>query len=466
MLNITGTPHRLCDGLSRRDFLRVGAAGGFGLSLPLLLQARAAAEPAGARFGAAKRCVLLFLTGGPSQLDTWDMKPDAPAEVRGPFQPIATNVPGIRICELFPRLARHAEKYCIVRSVTHQDTVHTSAGYAMLTGVGHPQANAVSATEIRPRSNDHPHLGSIVARVRPDRPGMPHFVSMPEIIKDDQVNEFPGQGAGFLGKQYSPFLIEADTKSGVFSRPEIELPLRMDTRRLESRRLLLRDLDRTFRSAEAAPGVRDRDAVYQRAFSMIASAEARRAFDLDREPPGTREAYGRHLFGQGCLLARRLMEADVSLVTVYWHYEGPRDSPVWDTHGNNFPHLKDRLVPPTDQALSALLQDLDERGMLDDTLFICMGEFGRTPKINGAAGRDHWPHAQSILLAGAGIRGGSVCGATDRIAAYPEEDPVSPQDLAATVLHLLGVPRDLEIRDRTDRPYRACEGTPVHSLLT
>jgi hypothetical protein len=471
-------------GVSRRAFLRAGTVAGLGLSLGDLL--RASERPASAddvlahsalpaSFGRAKRCVLLFLTGGPPQLDTWDMKPEAPAEIRGELGPIATNVPGIQICELFPRLAERMDKCCLVRSVTHADTVHTSAGYTLLTGAYHPTPNLATAEDIRPGPDDHPHLGSLVSLFRDprgaslgrrdQRPALPPFVTLPEIIQDAGVNTFPGQDAGFLGKRHSPLLVEADDQRTGLRMPDVFLPSDVTTGRLSARRDLWAVFDKraeiAVRSAEAG----DLDGYYARAFSLVSSASAREAFDLACEPDDVRAVYGAHLFGQGCLLARRLLEAGVSLVTVYWHYEGPDDSPVWDTHQNNFPHLRNRLIPPTDQALAALLDDLSQRGLLDETLVICLGEFGRSPRINGAAGRDHWPQAQTILLAGAGVPAGSVYGATDRHAAQPADSPVTPPDLTATFLHLLGVPSDLILRDLRDRPIRACDGTPVRGLV-
>jgi hypothetical protein len=409
---------------------------------------------------------LLFLVGGPPHHDTWDLKPNAPSEIRGELRPIATRVSGVHISELFPHLAEQADKYCIIRSVTHGDTIHTSAGYTMLTGVPHPRPNGKSAANARPSPDDHPHLGSILARVRASRTGLPAFASLPEVIRDDAVNEYPGQEAGFLGKTYSPYRIHADTQRAVFQVPDIFLPAGMTVDRLDDRRVLLDQLDRSFRVSETNTQIADRNSYYRQAFAMIRSPAARQAFLLDREPDRLRDAYGRHLFGQGCLLARRLLEAGVSLVTVYWHYEGPKDSPVWDTHQNNYPHLRNRLMPPADRAFASLLADLADRGMLQDTLVVWMGEFGRTPRINAHGGRDHWPHVQSVVLAGAGIRGGSVYGASDRVGAFPADLPVFPADLAATILHLLGVPPDLELRDRTDRPVRACQGSPLRLLLT
>ncbi|MCI0704204.1 MAG: DUF1501 domain-containing protein [Planctomycetia bacterium] len=458
-----GTPR-----MTRRTLLRLGAVGG--LSLPSFLRA-VAAPSEGLRplaknaknaksdgFGRAKRCLILFLTGGPPQHDTFDPKPDAPAEIRGEFKPIDTNVPGIRLAELCSKLSQQADKFCLVRSITHADTVHTSAGYTMLTGMLHPKVNAKSATDIQPGAVDHPHLGSLLAKVRPPARG-PAFVSLPEIIKDAGVNEFPGQGAGFIGKRFDPFRIEGDPKTGTFRLPDVELPNEVPEKRLEERRKLLQKLDR--------PGdIPDRDAFYDRAFDLIRSPAVHTALKLDREPERMRKNYGSHLFGQGCLLARRLIEASVPLVTVYWHYEGPDDSPVWDTHENNFRHLRQRLVPPTDQAVAYLLADLAARGLLEDTLLVVMGEFGRSPRINKQAGRDHWPQVQSILLAGAGIRGGSVYGASDRVGGQPAEGAISPTDLTATFLHLLGILLDVEIHDQAGRPYRACHGMPVRGLIS
>jgi hypothetical protein len=462
---------------SRRAFLRAGAVSAIGLSLDALGragvgQSRAADGPTrAAGFGRAKRCLLLFLTGGPPQLDTWDMKPEAPAEIRGELAPIATNVAGIEICELFPQLARRMDRCCLVRSITHTDTVHTSAGYTLLTGAYHPTPNTATAEDIRPGPDDHPHLGSLVTLSRDGADGgspraeLPSFVALPEIIQDAGVNTFPGQDGGFLGKRYGPLLVEADRQRSGLRMPDVLLPADVSSGRLEARRELWQAIDARSELAARSAEAGHLDGYYARAFSLVASAAAREAFDVSREPDGVRSAYGGHLFGQGCLLARRLLEAGVDLVTVYWHYEGPDDSPVWDTHWNNFPHLRNRLVPPTDQALSALLDDLAARGMLDDTLVICMGEFGRTPRINGMAGRDHWPLAQSILLAGAGVPAGSVYGTTDRHASQPADLPVTPPDLAATFLHLLGVPPDLMLRDLRDRPLRACEGTAVAGLI-
>jgi hypothetical protein len=334
----------------------------------------------------------------------------------------------------------------------------------MLTGVTHPLANARTATDIRATANDHPHIGSLLAKWRPGR-SVPTFAALPEYIRDAGVNDFPGQDAGFLGKQFGPFQIQADTAKGTFPLPDIALPPDVDAERLADRQSILNQLDRASRAIDDQARSVGLDDFYRQAYSLIRSPAVRDALTLDREPESMRNQYGGHLFGQGCLLARRLIEAGIALVTVYWHYEGPDDSPVWDTHWNNFPHLRTRLAPPADQAISSLVQDLHLRSLLDDTLLVVMGEFGRTPKINRYGGRDHWPQVQSILMAGAGIRGGTVYGSSDKIAAYPADDPISPADLTATLLHLLGVPLDIELHDRTGRLVRACTGSPVRGLL-
>jgi hypothetical protein len=466
MLRVRTTSSRLCDGVSRRDLLAVGSLEMLGLAArPPAAGAGIAGEKLPPSFGRAKRCVLLFLTGGPPQHDTWDMKPDAPAEVRGEFRPIDTDVPGVQVCELFPRLARVASRFQIVRSVTHIDTVHTSAGYTMLTGVPHPLANVSTAALIRPLPTDHPHFGSILAKARPGSGTTPVFASLPEVIKDAAVNEFPGQDAGFLGRRFGPFRINGDGATRKFRLPEITLAEDVTLARLNERRFLRGQIERQLTVLERPRPAADLDDFYEQAFGLLQAEPLRLAFDLDGEPESLRANYGAHLFGQGCLLARRLLEAGVSLVTVYWHYEGPDDSPVWDTHWNNFKHLRQRLIPPTDAAVSTLLTDLASRGLLDDTLVICMGEFGRTPKINGKAGRDHWPHVASVLLAGAGLPAGTVFGASDRLGAYPARNPIAPEDLTATFLHLLGVAPDFEVLDPTDRPIPACHGTPVAGLL-
>ena len=451
---------------SRRRLLQVGGLGCGGLTWPMLLAAERNAVTATMprSFGRAKRCVMLFLTGGIPQHDTFDPKPLAPVNVRGELSPIATSVPGVQVTELFPQFARRADRVMLLRSVTHDDTVHTSAGYTMLTGRRHPQANAKTAADIKPLPTDHPHIGSILSRVRPEA-GPPTFVSLPEIIKDAGVNEFPGLRGGFLSERYSPLLIEGSPQTNRFTPPPLTLADGLSRERFVERQRLLASLDRRLTADSVSSRVAVADAQRERVFSLLASNAVQHAFDLNQESAATRRRYGSHLFGQGCLLARRLLEAKVALVTVYWHYEGPDDSPVWDTHWNNFDHLRNRLAPPTDIAMSALLDDLSDRGLLDDTLFLVMGEFGRSPQINAKAGRDHWPQVATTILAGAGINPGGTFGASDRLGAAPADHPVTPADLTATILHLLGVAPDFDLFDQAGRPHRACEGSPVTGLF-
>jgi hypothetical protein len=454
---------------TRRRWLQLGALGLTGLSLNDLPAADSQISTCSTgstanSFGRAKRCVMLFLTGGAPQHDTFDPKPLAPANVRGELSPIATSVPGLQVSELFPQFARRTNHVTLLRSVTHGDTVHTSAGYTMLTGRRHPQANAKTARDIKPQPTDHPHVGSIVSLTRPEQ-SFPAFVALPENIKDAAINEFPGQTGGLLGERYSPLLIEGSPRTGRFSPPPFQLAEGVSPERLAARQRLLADVNCQLPMNSTSARMESADSFRERAVALLASNSVQQCFDLDLESAATRQRYGSHLFGQSCLMARRMLEAGVGLVTVYWHYEGPDDSPVWDTHGNNFPHLRNRLAPPTDAAMSAILDDLADRGMLDDTLLVVMGEFGRSPKINGQAGRDHWPQVTTVVMAGAGVKAGSTYGASDRLGGYPEELPVTPADLTATILHLLGVPEDLEIHDKTGRPYRACEGSPVLGIL-
>lgn len=453
-------------GFSRRRWLQAGLPGMSAISSIALLagMSRADSGTALTSFGRAKRCVMLFLTGGMPQHDTFDPKPLAPANVRGELSAIDTSVPGMQVSELFPQFASRANHVTLLRSVTHDDTVHTSAGYAMLTGWRHPQANARTAADIKPQPTDRPHVGSIISLLQPDQ-GVPPFVSLPEIIKDAAVNEFPGLNGGLMGDRYSPLLVEGSVQSGRFNPPPLSLTQDVSNTRLAGRKNLLAGLDRRLAFNSDSARISTYESQRERAFELLTSNSVQQSFDADLESAETRRRYGSHLFGQSCLMARRLLQAGVSLVTVYWPYEGPEDSPVWDTHGNNFAHLRNRLAPPTDAAMSALLDDLADFGMLDETLFIAMGEFGRSPKINAQAGRDHWPQAATVVLAGAGVRAGAVYGSTDRLGGYPQDRPVSPSDLTATMLHLLGVEPDLEIHDRTGRPYSANDGSPILDLF-
>ncbi len=447
--------------ISRRDALRVGAIGLAGLSLPALLQAREIAQASGTQgFGRAKSCILIFMWGGPSHLDTWDPKPEAPEDIRGPFQTISTTVPGISISEHFPLLAQQAHRLSIVRSMSHDDAAHLSTAHRALTGHLAPTPFSDAAG---PSPRDWPHLGAIVSKLRPTPGAMPSAVNMPWTVMHPAApgGKAPGQDAGWLGKTFDPFHVDGDPNAAAFQVQGLGLPAGISAGRLADRRTLLERLANIARGAETWPQSWDRH--QQKALDALVSSQARGAFQIEREDPKLRDRYGRHIHGQCLLLARRLIEAGVGLVTVNWHNDG---NFFWDTHGNNFNSLKHRLMPPADQGFSALLEDLAARGSLEETLVVWVGEFGRTPRINRAnSGREHWPHCYSAVLAGAGVRGGSVFGASDRWAAYPASEPVSPDDLGATILHALGIDPATLVKDAVDRPLRINEGTALVRLF-
>jgi hypothetical protein len=460
---------------SRREFLRAGGLSLFGLGLPRLLQAQglSSGTPSGT-FGRARACILLFMWGGPAQQETWDLKPDAPAEVRGEFRPIATSVPGISISEHFPALARHAHRLALVRSVHHADVNHTTATHALLTG-----RPAVPGIEGRPEEQ-WPHYGAVLARLHAGNQHccLPPFVQMRPTIPGGAprfVESSAGQGAGWLGPALNPFTIDHDPSRPDYHVGEFRLPDDVSFHRLDGRRRLLNLVEEQARQCERSPSIQALDGHYRRAYDLLTTRRALEAFDLEREDPRLRDRYGRHPHGQAVLQARRLVEAGVPIVTVFWQNDGLTNVSVyWDTHNRNFVDLKTRLMPAADQAFSALLDDLDARGLLDETLIVWTGEFGRTPRVGqgvvggagaGRDGRDHWPHCFTTVFAGAGIRGGTIHGASDRWAAYPARDPVTPADIAATVYHLLGVDPALELIDSLGRPLTLCLGRPVRPVL-
>jgi Protein of unknown function (DUF1501) len=453
--------HGVCStGWNRRAILQAGLAGG--LSLPGLFQARAAADAGldSAGFGRAKRCIFLFMWGGPSHIDTLDPKPQAPAEVRGEFQTIQTNVPGISLSEHFRQTAQQCDKLAIVRSLTHNDPSHLASGHCTLTGQLAPVPNSDAEP---PSDRDSPHLGSVMAKVRPQQTGLPNFVTIPWKAFHPAApgGQAPGQTGGWLGKQYDPLLIEGDPAKRNWKIPALTLSDGINPDRLTARRQLLESIDAQRRSMEEFANVRSVSTQQQTAFGLLTSPDVRRAFDLGAEPKSVRERYGRNTHGQCVLLARRLVEAGVSLVSVNWHNDGQN---FWDTHGNNFPRLKNDLIPPADRALSALLEDLSQRGLLGETLVCWVGEFGRTPRAENG-GRQHYPQCYSGLFAGGGIRGGQLYGRSDAQAAFPDENPVTPHDYAATVLHAMGVPRDLALLDQSHRPHRIYAGDPLVDLF-
>jgi hypothetical protein len=468
MLHFTGLAQRTCDGLSRRDLLQVGGLAALEIGLPQVLN-HAAARAGAAGFGRARSCIVIFLFGGPSQLDTFDLKPDAPAEVRGEFRPIATNVSGIKICEHLPRLARQADKFCLIRSMNHPHPRHGWGLYYMLTGRRHSRPDL----DAPPTPEDHPGLGAIVSHLGRRQSPLPLAITLPRWNRFlDLPNDYAGEKAGFLGNTFDPWLVKPGPHGQFFSLDELLLPEEVPPGRLAERQNLLARVDRQI----AAWGDQGRhyDAMHRRARSLVSSPAVRSAFDLRREPERLRDCYGRHAFGQGLLLARRLVEAGSMLVQVNWHNDGSDvKSPFWDTHKDNFNSLKNRLLPPLDTSVSALLEDLHARGLLDSTLVVVMGEFGRTPRIgqvvmNGATdrnGRDHWPFAYSVLVAGGGVRGGQVYGATDSRAAHVTDQWVTPPDLHATVLHALGIRPGASLVDRHGRAHSASVGRAITRIF-
>jgi hypothetical protein len=452
---------------SRREALAAGGLGLFGLGLPQLLASRAAANTSGtpASFGRAKSCIFLFMWGGPAHQDTWDLKPGAPREVRGEFQPIDTETPGIQIGEHFPLLARQTRRLAIVRSMTHGDVDHTTSTHYLLTGQPPPPGGDLA--------RDWPSIGSVLSKLGRGRPPLPPYVQFRPTVPGDVprfVEQSHGQFAGWLSPEHNPMTIDADPNAADYRVGAFERIEGVDAGRLSRREAVLKELEQP----QAGITSPVKALHYQRAFELLNSPLSQEAFDLSQEPPEVRERYGRNPHGQSVLQARRLIERGVSLVTVFWPNDGIKNVSVyWDTHSRNFIDLRERLMPVADRAFSALLDDLSDRGMLDETLVIWSGEFGRTPRIGqrnsdagaGADGRDHWPNCFTTVLAGGGVRGGQVYGASDRFAAYPAADPVLPVDMTATVYHLLGVPPELTLRDAAGRPLVVCPGEAVTALL-
>jgi uncharacterized protein (DUF1501 family) len=438
-----------CDGLARRDFLRLGTAGlfGMGLNLPTLLAGQARAADQG-RPTRDVSLIFVFLHGGLSTIDTWDLKPDAPVEFRGEFQPIATNVPGIQIGEHLARVSRQLDRFSLIRSFRHHNSDHGPADHYMLTGY-FPQAGFNPG--LKP-NNQRPAHGSIVARKLGPRGSVPPYVCLPKM--------HPSCGPAYLGAGASPFVIEADPNDPNFTVPDIVPPPHLDASRLDGRRQLLAEVDRFQKAAEARANQQAQTVgvFQQKAFALMTSPEARKAFHLQAEPEKLRDEYGRNSLGQSCLMARRLVEAGVRCVTI--------DHSNWDTHDGNFATLKRDLLPALDGALSTLFRDLAERGLLDSTLVVVSGEFGRTPRINKNAGRDHWGPAFTVALGGGGIHGGRVVGRSDARAEKPASDPYGPEDLAATMYHLLGIDPEEEFYTPEGRPVKiANNGRLIQELL-
>lgn len=466
MLRILDHEASLRGGWSRRDLLRVGGLGLAGLTLPELLVSRPAAAAASRSFGRAKSCILLYLVGGPPQHETFDPKPEADAEVRGPYKAISTPVAGLQVGELMPQLGALASRYSVLRAVSTDVNAHTGSGYWMLTGRPHPNRDGDS---MPPTATDWPTLGAMVKRLLPGERDLPSVVTFPEPIRNNPGVVVAGQNAGFLPATCDPFLLECDPSATHFQVPGLTPLPELPPVRLDRRRDLLTRVNTALDDAQRNTGVFARpDATFNQAYDLLTSNRTRRAFDLSAELPATRERYGAHKFGQSCLLARRLVEAGVRLVQVNWPRE-PGDlklgNPCWDTHSDNAGRLKNALMPPMDRACSALLEDLTERGLLDETLVIWMGEFGRTPKFNPVGGRDHWGQVFNVMLAGGGIRSGVVHGESDRLGAFPQSDRVGPEEIHATIFHCLGIPPTSEFTDMLGRPLRACEAEPIQPVL-
>jgi len=441
MLDFFRATSRNCQGISRRAFLRVGALSGLGLSLPGLFAGRQAAAAQGKKAKDVS-CILIWTLGGTSHHDTFDPKPDAPASVRGEFGTVATTVPGVRFCDVAPKMAREIRRFGLLRSLNPRNGSHGTADAIMMSG------HAFNPSMV------FPCFGSVVSHQKGFKTRMPPFVQLGPYVEKG----FGGGTAGYLGIVHNPFEILADPNVDKFSARDITPPPGVDAGRLQRRRAMLGVVDGLQRQGDRQPAAFDSlDKHYQAALNLITAPETKRAFEIGLEDPRLRDNYGRNRFGQSLLLARRLIEAGVRFVTV--------SDPSWDTHADNFKSLKNHLMPHVDQGVPALLADLDQRGLLDSTLVVWLTDFGRTPKINSASGRDHWASAGFAIMAGAGIPGGSVVGRTDREGGVPTDAEYFPEDVAATVYTKLGIPLDLITYTADERPIRLNEGRPIREWM-
>jgi hypothetical protein len=437
-------PVTFCDGLTRRDFLHAGSLATLGLTLPAWQRLTAAEGK-----DADVNCIMLFLVGGPSHIDTWDPKPKAPAEVRGPFRPIPTSVPGMEITEVFPKMARHADKYSLVRTVYHTATAVHDTGHQMM------QTGRLFTGGV-----EHPHVGCALGYLKGQRGEVPAHVLLPRPIGRTGGNLPHDHSAGYLGKQYDPFILNADPSDPKFKVPDLLPPEYISAVRAERRQKLRDAVDGAVAAFEQSPQAKQLDDNFNLAYRLMSSTQAREAFALDREPAATRDRYGRTRFGQSCLLARRLIERGVRFVTVNM-FETVFDEITWDIHGSRpFTDIQEmaRLVAPNfDQAYSTLLEDLQERGLLQTTMVVAMGEFGRTPKINPAGGRDHHPGVWTILMGGGPLKGGRVVGESDELGYVPKTRPVTPGEVAATIYRGLGLDPHHELPGPQNRPLPLVE---------
>ncbi len=488
MSDSVGLRHPL---VSRRTAIQAGAIGLLGLGINHLRALHAASPAVAPGRGTAKSCIYIFLSGGLAQHESFDLKPDAPAEVRGEFQPISTNTPGIQICEHLPGLARRSQHWAVVRSLTHPTNDHTLGHFFMLTGRSVAPPGFVG--DRQPRPADWPAIASIVGDVLPPRSNnLPPAIVLPERLVHWSGGVIPGAYGGLMGRRRDPFFIEAspygnpmwrgaypeytfpnqsklppkEPDQRVFQAPNITLAPGMNFNRLTSRVDLLRDLDQQRRALEQSATAQSYDDHRQSAISLLSAPAVRRAFDVTNADERIQERYGRNSFGWSLLMAFRLVEAGVNMVQV-----NLGNNETWDTHGDIFVRLKDKLLPPTDRALCALFDDLQSSGLLDSTLIVMGSEFGRTPKLSTlaesypSAGRDHWGAVQSVFFAGGGIRGGTVIGSSDKLGAYPASNPQRPENMAATIYHALGIPDTAVWHDEVDRPHHIYYGDPIPSLI-
>jgi hypothetical protein len=486
MLTIQGKQGRLCDGVTRRELLRVGGISLMGLSLPNMLalrDARAAESNAsGAAFGKAKSVIFIFLQGGPSHIDIWDPKPDAPDNIRGQFKPIPTKIAGTQFAETMPLLAQQMHRATLIRSVSYTPAGlfnHTAAMYQMVTGYT-PDKVAPSGQLDPPMPSDFPHAGSQIARLKPPASPMLPFVMLPRPMQESNVIN-KGGTAGFLGKAYDPYYLfpsgddTNQTKMDGVKVDDLKLRTEITTDRFEKRAGLRKALDAQMPEVQKAVEKYALNKYYEQAYDLILSGRARKAFDLTQEDAKTRDRYGRHTFGQSVLLARRLVEAGTRFVEVNWPSvaNGDPNSTAWDTHAANFGPLKNLHCPKLDSALSALLEDLDERGLLKETLVVAIGEFGRSPRMgvstsgNGNApdGRDHWPYCYTGLVAGAGVKRGVQYGKSDATASSPSEDPVHPTELLASVYYSLGIDPHTIVYNHLNQPRELVQAKVVEGLF-
>ena len=471
--HIAGRPYQY----SRRAWLRLGGLSGLAWPFAGLIPQRLNAEESSAAsapgFGKAKSVIVVFASGGQSQLDMWDPKPEAPVEVRGQFNSISTAINGVRFCQHMPKVAKIADKLCVVRNMAHEDLDHGSAFYLANTGRYHRRRSANPL----PTTDDYPAMGSLLQRVRPSTQFVQTAVHLngpaevPNIVA-------AGQFGGFLGKNFDPLTL-GDVTTGKNPLPSLSPHHDVSPFRMQHRQSLLQSVEDSVRQFENSRVSLDKDALYARAFDMLSQTETRTAFDLSAESDSLRDRYGRNRSGQACLLARRLVEAGVPFINVIWNHNNRgqdndaanEDFYGWDTHNDIFDGLQNHLLPRFDQSFSALIEDLDERGLLDETLVVCMGEFGRAPLValeknfSGASpGRKHWSWVYSIAMAGAGVTPGSVVGASDSRGAYPAVEPYGPWDVMATIFSALGIDPHLEYRDTFNRPFRVCEGRVMNAI--